>query len=58
MPGNQQALREAVEVLIIEISLVKFSVITIQQKFILLKTYVLKEMPPLEILCRLLAAFN
>jgi hypothetical protein len=43
--GNQRAVYEAVKALITGASLVKFSVIAIQQNFILLPTYVLYEMP-------------
>jgi hypothetical protein len=45
--GNQRAVYEAVKDLITETSLVKFSVIAIQQNFILLPTYTLYVLPPL-----------
>jgi hypothetical protein len=49
---------EVVKSLITETSLVKFGVITIQQKFIPLQTNVLYEMPPLEVLCRQLGSLQ
>jgi hypothetical protein len=43
--GNQRATHEAVHALITKFSLVKFSIITIEQNFTLLPTCVLYEMP-------------
>jgi hypothetical protein len=48
MLGNQRAMLEAVKALITETSLIKFSFIKIQQKFILLPPYVLQVIPLLQ----------
>jgi hypothetical protein len=44
MVGNQRAMYEVVKALITETSIVKFSVITIQQNFILLPNYMLHKL--------------
>jgi hypothetical protein len=56
--GDQLAMYEAVKALITETSLIKFSIITIQQNFINLSTYMLYEMLPLQVLCRPLGSLQ
>jgi hypothetical protein len=51
--GNQRPVYEAVQAFLTEISLVRFSVIIIRENIILLPSYMLYEMPPLEVLRRL-----
>jgi hypothetical protein len=55
---NQPAMYEAVKALITETSLIEFSLITIQQKFIILQTCVPYEMLLLEVLCQLLSSLQ